>query len=52
MALDRVALVHARIRGAFGGEKMEFNRAPALVAAAEIILEFRCLGLCVAGLYG
>lgn len=51
MALDRVVLVHARIRGAFGGEEMEFNRAPALVAAAEIIFEFHRLRLCVAVLY-
>jgi len=48
VGLDRVALVHARIRGAFGGEEMEFNRAPALVAAAERVFEFRRLRLCVA----
>lgn len=36
VALDRVAMVHATIRGAFGGEEMEFNRGSALVAASEI----------------
>lgn len=44
--------MHARIREAFSGEEMEFSRALASVAAAEIILEFCCLGLCVAVLYG
>lgn len=49
MALDRVAPVHARIGGAVGGEEMEFNRASALVAAAEIMFEFivpGCVWLC------
>lgn len=52
MALDRIALAHAGVRGAFSGEEMEFNRAPALLAAAKITFEFRRLGLCVAVLYG
>lgn len=52
MALDRIALAHAGVRGAFSGEEMEFNRAPALVAAAKIIFESHRLGLCVPVLYG